>query len=112
MVRPGFLPADVVDAVASGVDRFAAAEPLFNGINVPDYPELASLAIDDATLAVADQLMGGAEFTFHHMHAARHDAGLDGVAWHHDYEQIPQTNRSHVQIHALHYLNGLDGSVG
>ena len=59
-----------------------------------------------------DEIMGGAAFTFHHCHAARHDPGLAGIAWHHDYEQIPQTNRSHTQLHVLHYLDGLNGTVG
>jgi hypothetical protein len=46
------------------------------------------------------------------VHAARHDAGCEGVNWHQDYEQHPQTNRSHVMVHVFFYLNGLDGTVG
>lgn len=48
----------------------------------------------------------------HHIHASRHDAGQEGVNWHQDYEQYPQTNRSHLMVHVFYYLNGLDGEVG
>lgn len=51
-------------------------------------------------------------YVFHHINAARHDVGMRGLPWHHDYDQYPQTNRSHLMIHVLVYLNGLDGSVG
>lgn len=51
-------------------------------------------------------------YMFHHINAARHDAGMRGLPWHHDYEQYPQTNRSHLMVHVLLYLNGLDGTVG
>jgi Phytanoyl-CoA dioxygenase (PhyH) len=76
------------------------------------YDRLCDLITDADTLAITDDIMGGAAFSFHHCHAARHDPGLAGIAWHHDYEQIPQTNRSHVQLHVLHYLDGLNGTVG
>jgi hypothetical protein len=49
---------------------------------------------------------------FHHVNAARHDAGTAGLPWHHDYDQYPQTNRSHLMVHVLIYLNGLDGTIG
>jgi hypothetical protein len=51
-------------------------------------------------------------FRFYVLNAERHDKGMRGLPWHHDYEQFPQTNRSHLQAHVLIYLNGLDGSVG
>lgn len=111
-IRPGFLDAARVAEVSAEVDRFAAAEPKFDGRNLHKYDALADLAVDPATLAVVDALMGGQGFIFHHSHAAAHPPGLQGVPWHHDYEQIPQTNRSHLQVHVLHYLNGLDGTVG
>jgi hypothetical protein len=38
--------------------------------------------------------------------------GDKGVSWHHDYEQHPQTNRSHGMVHTFWYLNGLDGTIG
>jgi hypothetical protein len=51
-------------------------------------------------------------YVFHHINAARHDAGTRGLPWHHDYDQYPQTNRSHLMVHVLIYLNGLNGTVG
>jgi hypothetical protein len=51
-------------------------------------------------------------YVFHHINAARHDAGTPGLPWHHDYDQFPQTNRSHLEVHVLIYLNGLNGTVG
>jgi hypothetical protein len=62
-------------------------------------------------MAVLEQLMGPV-FAFHHMHSSRHDPGLAGKEWHHDYEQHPQARRSHVMVHVFHYLSGLDGTVG
>ena len=111
-VRPGFLDAARVAEVSEDVDRFAAAEPKFDGRNLYRYDALSNLTVDPATLAIVDTLMDGKGFIFHHSHAAAHPPGLQGIAWHHDYEQIPQTNRSHLQVHVLHYLNGLDGTVG
>ena len=111
-VRPRFFAADRVDRLCTAVDAFVAAEAPFDGRNVWRHPMLAELAMDDATLAIVDILMGTRDYAWHHVHAARHDAGLRGVAWHHDYEQIPQTNRHHLQVHVLHYLRGLNGSIG
>jgi len=111
-VRPGFLDPARVAAISDTVDRFAATEPKFDGRNIHKYDALAELTVDPSTLAIADELMDGKGFIFHHSHAAAHPVGMPGIAWHHDYEQIPQTNRSHLQIHVLHYLNGLDGTVG
>jgi hypothetical protein len=111
-IRHGFLDAARVAAISAEVDRFAATEPKFDGRNFDRYDALSELTVDDGTLAIVAALMGGQGFIFHHSHAAAHPSGLQGIAWHHDYEQIPQTNRSHLQIHVLHYLNGLDGTVG
>lgn len=112
LIKPGFLDASRVAAVAAEIDRYMETEPRFDGRNVWRYEQLCSLIVDQKTLAITDDIMGGSAFTFHHCHAARHDPGLAGVSWHHDYEQIPQTNRSHVQLHVLHYLDGLNGTVG
>ena len=61
-------------------------------------------------MAVLTQLLGS--FAFHHMHSDRHGPGMASKEWHHDYEQWPQRNRSHVMVHVLHYLSGLNGTVG
>jgi hypothetical protein len=112
LIKPGFLDAQRVSTVAREVDDYSRIEPKFDGRNVWKYDALCDLIVDEATLAIIDDLTGGDGFTFHHLHAARHDPGMPSIGWHHDYEQIPQTNRAHVQVHVLHYLNGLDGTVG
>lgn len=99
-------------AVAEEIDRYVEVEPRFYGSNIWKYDRLCDLIVDSETLAITEDIMSGSAFTFHHCHAARHDPGLAGIAWHHDYEQIPQTNRSHTQLHVLHYLDGLNGTVG
>ncbi len=75
------------------------------------WPLHRQLLVEPRLIAMLRQLMGGG-FTFHHLHSARHDAGSDGVSWHHDYEQIPHTNRAHLMVHIFFYPNGLDGTIG
>ena len=36
----------------------------------------------------------------------------NNIGWHQDYEQYPQTNRTHPMVHVFYYLNGLNGEVG
>ena len=84
--------------------------------NPPDVMELeldghGSLIGHPPLMAILEQLVGP-RFAFHHMHSIRQDPGLAGKEWHHDYEQEPQSNRSHVMVHVFHYLSGLDGTVG
>lgn len=111
-IRKGFLQSPRVQRICAAIDKFTAEEPPFDGRNVWRHAALAELVVDDATLAIVDALMGSRDYAWHHLHAARHEAGLGGVAWHHDYEQIPQTNRHHLQIHVLHYPHGLNGTIG
>jgi hypothetical protein len=66
------------------------------------YPELTALLA---------RLLGPI-FVFHHLHSDRRDPGSAGKAWHHDYEQDPQVDRTHAMIHTMHYLGGLDESMG
>ena len=112
LIKPGFVDPQRAMAVAEEVDVYNDNEPKFDGRNVDSYDRLCDLIVDPATLDVVDELTGNEGFTFHHLHAVRHDPGMPSIGWHHDYEQVPQTNRSHVQVHVLHYLNGLDGRVG
>ena len=112
LIKPEFLDAQRVSTVAREVDEYSSVEPKFDGRNVWKYAALCELIVDERTLDIVDDLTGGEGFSFHHLHAARHDAGMPPIGWHHDYEQVPQTNRAHVQVHVLHYLNGLDGTVG
>ena len=76
------------------------------------YPELGLLTSEPAIVDRVACLMGGDQFVHHHIHAACHMSGDPGVAWHHDYEQLPQTNRSHLMVHVFMYHSGLNGEVG
>lgn len=75
------------------------------------FREMGLLTSHPPMMAMLESLMGP-RFAMHHVHAARHDAGNDGVCWHQDYEQAPHTNRSHVMAHVFYYLNGLNGEIG
>ena len=80
-------------------------------LSVLQYPHLGPLVSHPKSMAVVESLMG-ADFHFHHMHASRQEAGTPGVNWHQDYDQIPQTNRSHLMVHLFYYFDGLNGEVG
>ncbi len=112
LIKPAFINDERARRVEADVDRYADEQPKFDGRNVWQYDALSDLIVDPDTLAIVDQLTGNHGFTFHHLHAALHPPGMPGIGWHHDYEQVPQTNRAHTQVHVLHYLNGLDGSIG
>jgi len=121
-ILPAFLAEDRIETLKREVDAFIAdqAAPVDPyapaGINARklqlEYQEHGLLLSDPALVAVLSQLMAGSRFTFHHLHTARHDPGCGGVSWHHDYEQMPQTNRSHLMVHVFYYLNGLNGEIG
>ena len=111
LIRPGMLDTGRTKALTEEIDRYVEVERRFNGRNVWKYDRLCDLIVDPETLEIIDDIMARA-FTFHHCHAARHDSGMPGMPWHHDYEQNPQTNRSHIQLHVMYYVNGLNGTVG
>lgn len=77
-----------------------------------EYAEHGRLLTEPRLMAIISQLMGHTEFSFHHLHTAKHSAGFPAANWHHDYEQMPQANRSHLMVHVFFYLNGLNGTVG
>ena len=52
------------------------------------YPELGLLTSEPAIVDRVASLMGGDQFVHHHIHATCHMPGENGVAWHHDYEQV------------------------
>jgi Phytanoyl-CoA dioxygenase (PhyH) len=54
----------------------------------------------------------GTQFVFHHLHSDRQAPGVEGKPWHHDYEPNERADRSLLMIHVLHYLGGLDETVG
>lgn len=76
-----------------------------------DFPGHWELATHPSLMALVTRLLGP-DFALHHLHTAKHLPGDRGVNWHHDYEQHPQTNRSHGMLHTFWYLNGLDGTIG
>ena len=111
LVLEGLLDAEECDLLRAEVDylvqrRTAGEQPL-----IVSYPRMALLTSHPPAMTPLQQLMGG-EFAMHHIHASRHDAGQEGVHWHQDYEQYPQTNRSHLMVHVFYYLSGLNGEVG
>lgn len=122
---PGFLPTQEVSQLKAEIDQWVQitkggfnpyAEPKSSDqesrkpmqLELPHHGELIS---HPALMPLLEQIMGP-DFAYHHIHTARHDAGCTGVHWHHDYEQEPQTNRSHCMVHVFFYLNGLDGTIG
>jgi ectoine hydroxylase-related dioxygenase (phytanoyl-CoA dioxygenase family) len=124
VVLPAFLPAEEIARLKVEVDQwkqitkggpnpYAEHKPgeKVAGPMQIELPEHGKLISHPALMPLIEQLMGPG-FAYHHLHTARHDAGMQGVNWHHDYEQHPQTNRSHCMVHVFYYLNGLDGTIG
>ena len=107
-VFPEFLEKEEIDTLKAAVDGHASALPQRHAY-VDE--QLGALTWHPRVAPILDDLMGG-RYVFHHIHAARHDAGKEGVSWHQDYEQYPQTNRSHLMVHVFFYLNGLNGTIG
>jgi len=107
-IFPEFLSKEEIDSLKAAVDCHADAQPRRHAY---EYDELGALAWHPGVTEIVDELMGG-RYVFHHIHAARHDAGMKGVAWHQDYEQFPQTNRAQLMVHVFFYLNGLNGTIG
>ena len=79
---------------------------------VMSYDQLGPLTSEPVVVDRVADLMGGSLFTHHHIHARWQVEGEPGVEWHHDYEQFPQTNRSHLMVHVFFYPHGLNGEVG
>ncbi|PCJ61246.1 MAG: hypothetical protein COA79_06605 [Planctomycetota bacterium] len=80
--------------------------------NIIELEELGRFTSHPKTMNVLNQLFGEENFGMHHIHATRQDANCPEVSWHHDYEQFPQTNRSHLMVHVFYYLNGMNGEIG
>jgi Phytanoyl-CoA dioxygenase (PhyH) len=124
LVLPGFLSDELAGRLRPEVDRWvddglreksiascadpdASGPPPFLELELEAHGELIS---HPPLMALLTQLMGPG-FVFHHLHSNRQASGLAGKSWHHDYEQNPQADRAYVMIHALHYLDGLDGET-
>lgn len=76
-----------------------------------EFPNLGLLISDPRIMEIIEDVMGP-DFLFHHLHAVRQDAGTGPANWHQDYEQVPQTNRTHTMVHVFYYFNGLNGTIG
>lgn len=109
---PGLIPQSQVDDLKKATDSFeeVRGEPWSGGL-ATDWEGLAGLATWEPMMGILDQVMGP-KYAMHHYHVAVHKAGNGGVSWHQDYEQHPQTNRSHTMVHAFFYLDGLNGTIG
>jgi hypothetical protein len=112
LVFPGLFSTDETTLFKADIDRLTLDRS--GGGPVPfvcEYPHLGPLISHPKIMSVVEQVMG-AGFGFHHLHAVRQEAGTPGVHWHQDYEQEPQTNRSHLMVHVFYYFDGLNGEVG
>ncbi|WP_431870706.1 phytanoyl-CoA dioxygenase family protein [Nocardiopsis eucommiae] len=125
LVLPGFLPAPLVGRLLPEVDRWvdeglrersiaACLEPEAHGtppVLELELPAHGELLTHEPLLAMISDLMGPS-FVFHHLHSDRHGEATGGKAWHHDHEPNDREDPSLLMVHALHYLGGLDPSVG
>lgn len=124
LVLPSFLPTKLVASLKREVDRWVDEGLRDQSIaccrsQTRQPPPVMELELGEhgwlishpPLMAILTQLMGST-FAFHHLHSDRHVSGSADKNWHHDYEQYPQTNRSHMMIHVFHYLNGLNGTIG
>ncbi|MEU1707628.1 phytanoyl-CoA dioxygenase family protein [Streptomyces sp. NPDC005706] len=125
LVLPGFLPAGLTQRVKAEVDHWvdsglrerSIASALFpEEFGVPPLLELEMPAhgelLEHPSLLFRLSQLLGPDFVFHHLHSDRRPPGSEGKSWHHDYEVHPQPERTYAMVHALHYLGGLDASVG
>ena len=112
LVFEGLLDADHCKRLANDVDQLEKdREETGTRPTVVSYRELGLLTSEPKVMGRVEDLMG-TPFALHHIHATRQGPGTRASRWHQDYEQTPQTNRSHLMIHVFFYLNGLNGEIG
>ncbi len=125
LILPSFLPSELVESLKPEVDYWVnkglRKESIAHVKSIKDSspPPIMEIELKEhgwlisypPLMSILSQLMGPV-FAFHHLHSDRHDPGCLSKNWHHDYEQYPQANRSHIMIHALYYLSGLNGMIG
>ncbi|MFT5367153.1 MAG: hypothetical protein ACI8V2_002111 [Candidatus Latescibacterota bacterium] len=108
----GLLDTDQCKRLADDVDRLEAdRENKDARTMIVTYHELGLLTSEPKVMNRIEDLMT-TTFALHHIHASRQGPGTRASRWHQDYEQHPQTNRSHMMVHVFFYLNGLNGEVG
>ena len=112
LIFEGLFDDDLNQRIKDDVDLMM--EDRANGIKkmVMAYDDLGAVTSEPVVIDRIAGLMGGKKFAHHHIHARWQGEGERGSAWHHDYVQIPQTNRSHLMVHVFMYLDGLNGEVG
>lgn len=121
LVLPGFLPEDLMSRLKPEADRWVDGGLRARSIaSCSDPRTYGPPPVMELELSAHGELLGypplmellarlmGPSFVFHHMHIDRQAPGIAGKPWHHDYEQRPQAERTHIMIHTLHYLDGLD----
>jgi ectoine hydroxylase-related dioxygenase (phytanoyl-CoA dioxygenase family) len=115
LVLPGFLSESQRAALKAEADQYVEAWRDENNHKMRpcamDYEACTRLATEPRLMTCLDAIMGK-QFALHHLHVARHKVGDPGVTWHHDYEQVPQTNRKHIMVHVFFYLSKLNGTIG
>jgi hypothetical protein len=111
LMLPGFIEDDYRERIKADVDQLMLDRQNKDERFLVAYKEMGLLTSHPALIEKLQALMGP-RFAMHHIHAVRQDAGNRGVNWHQDYEQYPQTNRSHIMVHVFYYLDGLNGEIG
>lgn len=112
LVFEGLFEAEYNQRLKDDVDRLMIDRAGGERKMIMGYDELGALTSEPMVVDRVAELMGGSMFTHHHIHARWQSEGEPGVAWHHDYVQIPQSNRSHLMVHVFMYLDGLNGEIG
>lgn len=118
IILPEFLPSELTQKLMKEVDRWVDEGLRKKSIAQArnrKAPEILEFDLEEhgwlisfpPLMEILEQILGDG-FAYHHMHSDRHDFYSGDKNWHHDYEQLPQTNRSHIMVHVFHYLNGLD----
>ena len=111
LVFEGLLTKSERDSLREEVDDLTSKRSQGVHPMIVSYAQMAMLTSHPKMMDYLEHLMHG-QFSLHHIHSARHDAHQPPVNWHQDYEQVPQTNRSHLMVHIFYYLDGLNGTIG
>ena len=111
LIFDGFFDKNLNQLLKEDVDQLMTNRANKEETNLMVFPSLGSLTSEPIIVDRVADLMG-TTFTHHHIHARWQGKGEPGVSWHHDYEQMPQTNRSHLMVHVFIYLDGLNGEIG
>ena len=112
LLLPGLIEPEYNARLMAEVDEMVRHRAAGDHRMLVTYREMGLLTSHPPAIAAVASLMGGSRFAMHHIHSARFDEGASGVGWHQDYEQHPQSNRSHLMVHVFYYLNGLNGEIG